>query len=72
MLSISISRARYDELIIKEFVFEINKTKYAEMVSEGRYVDNDTKIMYGLTTTIEESLKNLRERLAKEQEAQEW
>ena len=60
------------ELIRKEFVFDINKAKYAEMVNEGRYVDNDTKIMYGLTTTMEESLKNLRERLEKEQEEQEW
>lgn len=66
-MDITISLEEYNELKRKEFVYDLKRAKYAEILSEGRYVDIENKIMYGLGPAADAAAK-IRERLEEEKD----
>ena len=67
-MDITISLEEYNVLKRKEFVYDLKREKYAEMLSEGRYVDTENKIMYGLLYPVEDAAAKIRERLEEEKD----
>ena len=67
-MDITISLEEYNELKRKEFVYDLKRAKYAEQLNEGRYVDIENKIIYGLTYPAEDAAAKIRERLDEEKD----
>ena len=67
-MDITISLEEYNILKRKEFVYDLKRDKYAAQLHEGRYVDIEDKIAYGLMYPVEDSVQRIREKLKEEQD----
>ena len=75
MAQFMISLEEYDALKKKEFVYDFERAKIEAKVKKGSYVDDDTRMLYGVPTKEEmdsETLANLRERLENEKANDKW
>lgn len=73
--TVEIALQEYTELKRKEFVFDFEKAKIEAKVEKGSYVDDDTRMLYGVPTKDEmnaETLADLREKLNKEKAVYKW
>lgn len=68
-MGIMISREEYDVLKRKETIFEFEKAKIEKRIKDGSYVDDDTRLLYGVpsrTEMMQETLEGIRGKLAAE------
>ena len=65
MAQFMISLEEYDVLKKKEFVYDFEKAKIEKRVKDGSYVDDDTRMLYGVPSRaemMEETIENIRKR----------
>ena len=65
MVVITISIEEYNALKRKEVIFDFEKAKIEKRVKDGSYVDDDTRLLYGVpsrTEMMEETLDGIRKR----------
>ena len=75
MVVITISIEEYNALKRKEVVFDFEKAKIEKRVKDGSYVDDDTRLLYGVpsrTEMMQETLEGIREKLSEEKAAYHW
>lgn len=65
---IELTLEEYDVLKKKEFVYDLEKSKIEKRVKDGSYVDDDTRLLYGVPSREDMNAEELAKALAKTRE----